>query len=384
MMRDGTRRDWTRLAAWTLTAALAGACAGEAPEPDAGEGAAPDGAPAFPAPTFHHIHVNSVDPERALDWWETFWPAGQRTTVAGLPAFEADGVYLLYTTVDEPAPGAFDPERRQSVPQSPFWTTGPSTDGLALYERLTALDPDGERFGFLPVYTGPDDTEGVPHSGLAPFGDQLLTVAEMAERAAREGANPARDRTSGQDFGYLVDPDGILVEFNGNAATEDLFYGHLHFWHEQPLCAANWYVAHLGVTLPPLRDPDTGETSPRPPYDPCAVEIGDVSFPSFLPVGQLRTPIASVRLANAGWMWYSRQCRDGRCGPELDRPLSPSRGQVVDHVAVTYPDLDPVLAHLEATGVPLLEGPYPFGDTRAVLIEDLDGLALELIEAESD
>ena len=304
--------------------------------------------------------------------------------MAGLPAFEADGVYLLYTTVDAPAPGAFDPGQRQSVPESACWTTGPSTDGLTLYDRLTGLDPDGERFGFLPVYTGPDDTEGVPHSGLAPFGDQLLTVAEMAERAAREGTNPARDRGSGQDFGYLVDPDGILVEFNGNAATEDLFYGHLHFWHERPLCAANWYVAHLGVTLPPRRDPDTGETAPRPPYDPCPVEIGDVSYPSFLPVGQLRTPIASVRLANAGWMWYSRQCRDGRCGPDLDRPLAPSRGQAVDHVAVTYPDLDPVLAHLEATGVPIVEGPYPFGETRAVLIEDLDGLALELIEAGSD
>jgi len=31
--------------------------------------------------------------------------------------------------------------------------------------------------------------------------------------------------------------------------------------------------------------------------------------------------------------------------------------------------------------VPIVSGPHPFGDTRAVLIEDLDGLALELIEA---
>ena len=57
---------------------------------------------------------------------------------------------------------------------------------------------------------------------------------------------------------------------------------------------------------------------------------------------------------------------------------------MVNHVAVTYPDLDPVLAHLEATGVPVVEGPYSFGETRAVLIEDLDGLALELIEADAD
>ena len=367
-----------------LAAALfAVACGGDpagSDATDADESGAVAVAP-FPPPSFHHIHVNSTDPERAIDWWSTLWPAGERTTVEGLPAFVADGVALVYTAVESPAPGGFDPERRQSIPQSPFWTTGPSTDGLALYERLTELDPEGERFGFLPVYTGPDDTEGVPHSGLAPFGDQLLTVAEMAERAAREGGNPTRDRVSGQDFGYLVDPDGILVEFNGNAETEDLFYGHTHFWHEQPLCASNWYAEHLGMTLPPQRDAETGETTPRAAYDPCDVEVGDVSYPSFLPMGQLRRPIGSVRLANAGWAWYSRQCRDGRCGPELDRPLVPSRGQVVDHVGISYPDLDPVLAHLEARGVPILEGPYPHGDTRAVLIEDLDGMALELIEA---
>ena len=356
-------------------ALVAVACGGGPAAPDA---PAPI---ALPVPSFHHIHVNSIDPERALDWWSTLWPAGERTTLAGLPAFAADGIYLLYTSVETQAPGAFDPEQRQSVPQSPFWTTGPSTDGRALHERLTALDPAGERFGFLPVFSGPDDAEGVPRSGLAPFGDQLLTVAAMADRAAREG--PGRGRSGGQDFGYLVDPDGILVEFNGTAETTELFHGHTHFWHEQPLCAANWYVEHLGLTLPPLRDPETGTEAPRPPYDPCDVEIGDVSYPTFLPMGQLRSPIGSVRLANAGWAWYSRQCRDGRCGPELDRRLARSRGQVVDHVAVSYPDLDPVLARLAAAGIPFLDGPYAFGDTRAVLIEDLDGLAIELIEAGS-
>ena len=102
---------------------------------------------ALPRPAFHHIHINSVDPDRTLDWWSTFWPAGEPTTFAGLPAFAADGIYLLYTQVDD------DPTRRQSIPQSPFWRTGPSTDGLALYERLTALDPDGGRFGFLSALT---------------------------------------------------------------------------------------------------------------------------------------------------------------------------------------------------------------------------------------
>ena len=133
-----------------LPLALGIACgAGPAPgdgPPDSEAGSTPAPA-ALPRPSFHHIHVNSVDPARSLDWWATLWPAGERTAVAGLPAFEADGVYLLYNQVETRAPGAFNPARRQSVPQSAFWTTGPSTDGLALYERLTALDPAGERFG---------------------------------------------------------------------------------------------------------------------------------------------------------------------------------------------------------------------------------------------
>jgi hypothetical protein len=40
-----------------------------------------------------------------------------------------------------------------------------------------------------------------------------------------------------------------------------------------------------------------------------------------------------------------------------------------------------VLAHLRAANVPIVQGPYTFGETRAVLIGDPDGLALELIEA---
>ena len=52
----------------------------------------------------------------------------------------------------------------------------------------------------------------------------------------------------------------------------------------------------------------------------------------------------------------------------------------MDHIGLAYPDLDVVIAHLATQGVPIVEGPYPFGETRAILIEDLDGLALELIE----
>ena len=106
-------------AAWVFPAALLVSCAGGPAGSDEANGASVGAGPAaaLPRPSFHHIHVNSADPERALDWWSTFWPAGERTTVAGMPAFAADGIYLLYTRVEARAPGAFDPEQRQSLPQ---------------------------------------------------------------------------------------------------------------------------------------------------------------------------------------------------------------------------------------------------------------------------
>lgn len=328
----------------------------------------------LPAPRFHHIRLNAVDPARSLEWYSTYWPRGKKTTWAGMPAFH-DDIYLLYTKVAKQAPGGFDRKLQRSVPQSAFWTFGSTVkDSVELFNRLSKR---GRDFEFLPVYTGPEDDKGVLHSALGPYGDQLLTLTQLRERAAK-GEKP-QGVTSNQDFGYLVDPDGVLVEFN--KGPEENFWGHSHFWHEQPLCAANWYVRHLGMQFAPRRDPATGQTVAQPgPFSPCDVPIGEVSYPSFIRSGQLRIPIGSVRFDNGGWSWYTRQCRFGRCGAGNDQPLSKSKGQVIDTIGLAYPDLNPVIAHLKATGVPILKGPYPLADTRAILIEDLDGLSLELVE----
>jgi len=333
----------------------------------------------LPMPTFHHIHINSVNPDAALAWYSQFWPRGERTTFGGFPAFH-DEIYLLYTKVPSQAPGAFDPKRQRSVPQSAFWTFGSTfTDTVAMYARLSKLDP--KQFQFLPVYIGPDDNTGVHRSALGPYGDQILTLTQLRERAEREkaeGKTQIAGATSNQDFGYLVDPDGMLVEFN--LGPRENFWGHHHYWHERPLCAVNWYVENLGMQMPQVRDAATGQLAPRPLWNPCDVPIGEVSYPTFIRSGQLRIPIGNVRFANGTWSWYTRQCRFGRCGEGNDQPLARSRGQVVDHIGLAFPDLNPVIAHLKSRGVPIVEGPYPFAGTRAIMIEDLDGLALELLE----
>ena len=115
-----------------------------------------DVAVALPPPTFHHIHINSVDPERSIAWYSEYWPQGEATTYAGFQAFY-DDIYLLYTQVDTQAPGGFDRALQRSEPQSGFWTfgstfAGPNTD--AFRERIR--DFDQEAFEFVTLYGGSD------------------------------------------------------------------------------------------------------------------------------------------------------------------------------------------------------------------------------------
>jgi catechol 2,3-dioxygenase-like lactoylglutathione lyase family enzyme len=334
----------------------------------------------LPMPVFHHVHINSIDPERSLTWYSTYWPTGRRTTVAGFPAFQgSDDVYLLYTRVAQQAPGAFDKQLHRSVPQSTFWMFGSSVaDPAGTVERLMKLDP--KAFEFQPIFADPDDMTGVIRSSLAPHGDQLMTLSQLRARQEREKNTPPQPRTGRGGFAYLVDPDGMLVEFVGPA--KDNFWEHIQFWHEQPLCTANWYVDHLGMQFPLVFLNTAGVTTQieGKKWDPCDVPIGEVSYPTFMPQGQFRIPMGRVRFVNGGWLAYPRQCQNAHCGTGTDQPLTPSAGQVVDHLALAYPNLDDVIAHLKSTGVSIDRGPYPFGSTRAIMIHDPDGLSLELIE----
>ncbi|MGH9204814.1 MAG: VOC family protein, partial [Vicinamibacterales bacterium] len=191
---------------------------------------------------------------------------------------------------------------------------------------------------------------------------------------ATQQPNASPPRPGG--FSYLVAPDGVLFELTGGPDTRDSF-SHVHFFHEQPLCAANWYVEHLGMELPPVRD-SAGRETPRPPWQPCAMEYGEAGWPSLERIGTIRQPSGNVRHGNGTMSFYPRQCVSARCG--RDQPLVPSRGQALDHIAFTVDSLDARLVRLRQAGVKILLQPYPFGDTRAFMIEDPDGLAVELIE----
>jgi len=271
---------------------------------------------------------------------------------------------VLFNKVDRPPPGAWRNDLHRAEPQSAFWHIGANINTTDTKDRLNSLG-----VFHLPLFVSPSDTtKTVWRSGLAPF-TGTLNVAQVAS------ATPAAPRDGG--FSYVVAPDGALFELTGGPGTRDSF-SHIHFYHEQPLCAANWYVEHLAMDLPPVRD-SSGKESPRTPWSPCEARYGEAGWPSLEPIGTIRQPSGGVRFGNGAMSWYPRQCVGDRCGRE--QKLVPSRGQVLDHVAFVVDDFDALYAKLTRAGVKVLEQPHAFGDTRAFMIEDPDGLSIELVAA---
>ncbi len=313
-------------------------------------------------PRLHHVGLNSVNPDRAIDWYLKIWPAAKRTVVAGQPAVEAD-MLVLFNKVDRPPVGAWRHDAHRSDPQSAFWHIGAFINTTDMAQSLGALGVK-----HLPLFTSPDDTVGTWRSGLAPYAGTVTakTLPNAASAAPRPGG-----------FSYVEAPDGVLFEFTGGRDTRPSL-SHVHFFHEQPQCAANWYVEHLGMELPPVRD-SSGRETPRALWNPCEAPPGEAGWPSLERVGTIRTPNATVRHGNGTMSFYPRQCVGTRCG--TDQPLVRSRGHALDHIAFTVDSLDAMLVRLRVAGVKILLEPYAYGDMRAIMIEDPDGLAIELIEA---
>src|SRR5205814_2031223 len=160
----------------------------------------------LPAPGFHHLHLNSVDPEAAIKFYVQQFPRSTKTAWGGLPALAApNDVLLLFTRVATPPP---------TSPQTALWHFGwhvtDTRASLQTYESRRDV-------GLLPLYT--TDAGGSvwissdtwPGTGGVPG----RTKAQIGEAIAA-GVQPAR---SG-GFGYMRGPDDALVEYAGNHPPE--------------------------------------------------------------------------------------------------------------------------------------------------------------------
>jgi catechol 2,3-dioxygenase-like lactoylglutathione lyase family enzyme len=306
----------------------------------------------LPAPGFHHLHLNSVDPDAAIEFYTRRFPTTTaRTSWGGLPALAAtNDVLVLFTRVATPPP---------TSPQTAIWHFGwHVTDTRASLESFER-QPD---VALLPLYTTDEGGSVLISSDTWPGtgGVPGRTRAQIAEAKA-SGTRPTR--VGG--FGYMRGPDDALVEYAGNHPAER--FNHVHMFQEDPFCAQLWYQKHLNAPV------FAGRTSAAPVTEAtCRVPRGpERSWPSLEREGMFRTPLAAVVFGDVALPWYMRQG---------DRPLAGTRGHLYDHLALGVADLDAWVAKLRGEGVAFLEEPYRLGDTRAVMIEGPSREALELVE----
>src|SRR5713226_10287409 len=70
----------------------------------------------LPAPGFHHLHLNSVDPAAAIDFYTRQFASTSKSTWGGFPALKSpNNVLVLFSKLDTAPP---------ITPQSAIWHFG--------------------------------------------------------------------------------------------------------------------------------------------------------------------------------------------------------------------------------------------------------------------
>jgi hypothetical protein len=60
---------------------------------------------ALPPPGFHHLHLNSSNPETAIAFYTKEFPSTSKATWGGMTALKSPyNVLVLFTRVDQPTP----------------------------------------------------------------------------------------------------------------------------------------------------------------------------------------------------------------------------------------------------------------------------------------
>jgi hypothetical protein len=315
-------------------------------------------APAVEPLHFHHVHLNSMDPKAAAEYYpKPFAKTAMKTTFNGFEAVKTGNIYILFTKVNTP------PTNELTGPQTSVWHFGWNTPDSRKYDEnframgLTIAQMWDAADGKL-VDMSSDTLPGLPTQ------EQILEMRAKGTQPTRQGG-----------FGYLRGPDGAMIE-NAQAGDVERF-NHVHMYHEHPRCAMEWYTTHLGARMPQGRG-GRGAAAPAAPVagqpstsaDCKTTAYAPPTWPSFAKTGFVRDPAGGVNFDD-----ISISIR-----PWPGGGLASTRGKIYDHWALSTADLDATVARLKRENVKFLEEIHPWGSMRAAMIEGPDRIAIELVE----
>lgn len=307
----------------------------------------------LPPPKFHHIALNSTDPEAAIAFYTKEFPTTSRTSWEGLPALASpDNVLIVFQKVAR----APDADANTTAYWHFGWNVADSRASLETFRAQNILAPfyTDEQGDFVGI-----SSDTYPY----PPGVPGRTRAQLAEAKAQNLQPSGRGGN-----GYIQGPDGAIIEFTGNQPEH---VDHVHMWQDDPVCAQLWYQTHLEAT--PRRAGRGGDApAPAPTAETCKTPRGgEQSWPSLTRNGTYRSPTGGVSFGGVAMNWYPNQG---------DRPLASTRGHLMDHIGLAVTDLDAWVAKLRSEKVTFLEQPHRLGDTRAAMIEGPSHEAIELVE----
>lgn len=160
---------------------------------------------------------------------------------------------------------------------------------------------------------------------------------------------------------YLLGPDDELVEIY--TGEKNHRFNHVHLFATDVNETTGWFERHLG-----LEPRVEGPVEPRRRGSQIrwanAIRVDNVSIVVFgLPEGEERPS------------WWPEEAKPGQ--------FEPTRGRVIDHIAFSVRDLDPVFAHMKEGGAEVVEPVRERAElgTRSFFALAPDGLLVEVVEA---
>jgi catechol 2,3-dioxygenase-like lactoylglutathione lyase family enzyme len=195
----------------------------------------------FPRARFHHVHMNSVDPDAAISFYTSRFKSSP-SRFAGQPALSVNGMWFLFNKVPAPAP---------AEPIAGFWHIG----------------------------WGSPDMKGT-YDSLLKSGTKFQTPLTNAGEFLQGKRGPL-------DFMYAYGPGGEWIELYTTDNTE---FHHVHLLCADAAATQAWYLKYFG----------TPNGTPR--KGPGGIWIGDLNLitagtnaPIAPPVVKDRTSLASPR-----------------------------------------------------------------------------------------
>jgi len=170
----------------------------------------------------------------------------------------------------------------------------------------------------------------------------------------------------GNNYGmYAYGPDKELVEVWTGSRNHR--FDHIHLWATDVKATCDWFQTHLGTTprvgpKPPLKDRE----------NIMAIWMG------FMQVDNLNLVVFGKPDFESIW-WPGSNYKSEDAPPDFE----PTKGYVINHLAFSYRDIDPVFERMKAAGAEIVEPITKKEDVghRSFFVMAPDKILIEVVEA---